>query len=155
LISGKEAVMELLKQVAVIETSSTKKFLIGDEFVVGKNGIRWVDPSFKERIVDGTVIKAQKGTRLACDILQKSATSRHIIDAVGGIEKATISGADLLAVIRSGKLEKDVRYVCIVRGHAIRIDWVRDGWCIHAFSVEVPGEWSIGRQFIFRNGPRG
>lgn len=142
--------MDLLKQVCAIEASATKRFLIRNEFVVGKNEIQWVDLSFRSRIRDA-VIKAQKGVSLVCDMVQQPGTSRHIIDARGGIEKAQITMADLLVAIRSGKLGKEARYACIINDSVVRINWVRDGWSLHVYAIDVPGEWSIGCHFIFRN----
>lgn len=143
----KERAMELLKRVGMIGISSIDEFAVDDEFIAGKNKIGYVDVSFENRFA-GRIVKSQKRAKLVCDKLQKYATSCEIIAAMGGIGKEQVTLADILAALRSDRLEKGIRHIFFVEDRAIRIDWLRNGWCIHAFSVGATGGWVTGRQVV-------
>ncbi|OGM92588.1 hypothetical protein A2372_04050 [Candidatus Wolfebacteria bacterium RIFOXYB1_FULL_54_12] len=141
--------MKLLRCVGSIRVAPIEECLVGDEFVMGKNGIVYIDPSFRD-ITKNERVCAQSGTRLSRTVLRRAVPSRDIIAEIGCGEKAQTSYGDLLGALRSGKLSKQTRQVFFIAEYAIRVEWILNGWSIHAFSKDAPGEWSIGRQFIFR-----
>ena len=139
----------MLKCVGVIEASATERFVVDDEFVARKNGIKYVDPSFMQRF--GGIVVAARGSRtLVCDMAEFDiANSAAAIEALKSEGRRKTTLADILAILRHNILNKEARHVCFVGRYAVRIDW-HNGWVLHAFSIKAPGEWQRSRRFISR-----
>lgn len=138
----------MIERVRLVDIPAIEAAVVGDEFAAGKNGIRYIDHSFMERIREGRRIPAQQQKRLAYSRLRDDATSEQILREIGEHKRAKVGLGDLLAIIRSGELDHDTRVICLLGRCAIRVDRTTKGYALHAFSLKAPGQWHAGRWVV-------
>ena len=138
----------LLRRIGMIVIPSVEHDLSQNVFVVGKHGIGYVDPSFKERCW-GRSIAAQERRCLVQSELMKP----KLVRAIGPVlakDTRKVFLADILGTIQSGVMEGAVRYFFFVGENLIRIDRILGHYNLHAFSVDVPGEIRVKMRLISR-----